>query len=420
MLVIGLFIALASLVILDRGRLDHDLAYLGDGRGTTYGDWLPFCPIVPTCLRVGVSVVGYGIEKLLVGLSGLYFSGETASRLFAPEIWAAQGLNWWQYKVLDPARLEGFVAPIAATILLRALCMSAILWLTLRFFAVTWERVVFLLVTFGVLLGWPVSLVLGFFKLMSTVINWPHHHFLFVYFTSPYDFGALAFVYLLTLMLARPDLPGIGTTALVAGLGQTIFENLGFVAGVAIATVVFLRAPRGPAVPALVRSVRHLVAAGLASLAVAIVLLAGVVSAGAPSAAGSGSGFGFIEHVAAFWRDYGRNNLEWWRVLVADAISILIFPVIFSAALGLGAWFCRRADGAAGGETERRQFLAALGVMTGFALSLVPGFFVSGMTSDINRQMTPLTCIVVLLVARGAALLLTRLFPRAVPSRPGA
>ncbi len=400
-LVAVLFIALVSLVIFDRGRIEVDFAHLSAGGAAYYHPNLPY--FLPSCMRIGTSILGYGIEKLLLGLSGIYFSGDAAYRLFAPEVVAHQGMYAWQRVVLDPARMQDLVVPIAATVLLRALCLGAILWLALRFFSATWERATFLLVTFGALLGWPVSLVLGFFSLMSTVVDWPHHHFLYVYFASPYDFGSVGFLYVLMLMLARPTLPSPAAAALLAPAGQLVFENLGLVTGVAFAIVAWARMPHGTAIARLARAASYLVAAGLACIAVAALVIA---QCSAPEGDASPA-TKVLEYFIRNWHMYGRNNLEWWRVLVADSISILVFPMIFGAALGLGAWLVRNDHGPSA-DAVGRQFLAACGVAAGFIPSLVPGFFVSGMTSDIFRQIAPLACVTVLFAARGTAVLLRR------------
>ena len=94
-----------------------------------------------------------------------------------------------------------------------------------------------------------------------------------------------------------------------------------------------------------------------------------------------------------YWYTYAHYNFLWMNVLIANFISLMVWPTV--AGLILGAGFAKSRGGAKAEAALRALAFPAIG----FSFTLLIGLFKTGYASDMGRQAMPLVLLTIPLAA---------------------
>lgn len=339
---------------------------------------------LPVSLRLGGTLLFWGIEQVLILLGHLAMIAPDRQPLFLPPP------SEWPVKWSSTGEFQGQFAPLAAHLGAKLLMLVPILLVVRRFHLSPLMRGAHLLVVLVTLAGWPPVLVSAFYTLARKVIDWPLGYYNFGHELLMADFAAIAFVHLLILVLAAPGGLRARRIAAMAVLGQLCFENLGFITGVAAALAALGRPMEqgGGRRPAL----RLFLVAGFASAPVLAGLVALKLSL-EPLTVGV-DGY-FLEK----WTTVARQNFQWIKLVIAHGATMAFFPLAFAGLLG---WAARRGGWTVGDGLGRSAVIAV--TLAGLTSILVGSLF-SGFFPDMGRQiaffLTLLPSLALVLVAGG-------------------
>jgi hypothetical protein len=355
------------------------------------------CDTINTCMRAGVTVLGEGLSTLFSGAAALLYMAPSTSALLPSSPFGMP---------VPPADEQLFAVRVATFIVLRVICLLPVLWLAVYFWREAWARIAYLTLAFLVMAGWPPPVIDVFFRAASVIADWPLAYYLFSVRLIGYDFATLGFVHLLALYIARRGEMRLVEIAALTALGQIMFENNGIVAGVAVFAATFLE-PAHAGTRLRLATQRLAVAAAVSvTLATAFAIAASRTAAGA---AGNGSGAVDMinDYFSTFWRDYGFYNFAWFNVTVANIATMMTIPAV----LGLGAGVIIGAVVRRDGPSRPRvpgDARAALAVAVGFSVTVLIGLFISGLSSEMGRQLLPLACMVLVAAMKGGEAALNR------------
>ena len=227
---------------------------------------------------------------------------------------------------------------------------------------------------------------------------------------ATYDFPAIGFMYLLFALMAAGATRSFVASAAALVLGQLIFENLGVVTGVAVAIHGFMMNRQATLRPRARAALGRL--GGLAAVSAAT--LAGLYLMIALGARPDAGAQGFAAYFGQAYEMYGRVNIQEFHDLRENFVEILAYPSASGILLGLVAAVVFGNEGREGGAL-RNQFWAASAIWIGFACTLVIGFFFSGLTYEMGRQLLPLCVVTTLVWAKGIELIVARMRRGTIP-----
>lgn len=348
------------------------------------------CYSIHVCMRVGADMLSVLFTAAFDAAARLMFMDPATSTLLPQSDYAM---------MTPPGSERDMMVRTAEFISVRLLLLLPVLWVAIRFYRSTPLRLLFLTFVFMALAGWPPPMLDMFFYAAGTVADWPKSFYMFSQQLIPRDFATIGFNFLLLLYLARRVDMRLREVAGLTVLGQLFFENNGIVTGVAVFTVTLLNGESTRLATRFGLAWRRLCVAGLASAALASVFVA-IYLAGGGGEASENSFAAVTGYIAEYWRNYGRNNITYLNVTVANFLTLVTIPFVVGLVMGgLSAIANRGAD-----ETSRRQAhtdgLAALSAAAGFMVTVIIGLFVSGLASDMGRQLLPLVCMVLIFSAK--------------------
>ena len=356
------FVLLAGLLITSR---DAYLIHIDATWVTTpYNRFAYFCDDIPACLRIGSSWSWKLIAELMN--SGIHILGisttDGATGLTASDIRDnAERVAAVLHRLLVLAPV-----PVAAVLITRTKT-AAILILSLAF---------------AVMLGWSPLLYRPLIDFYNLFANWPRNYWDFSFALQFYDFVSVGFLFCLLIRLSRPQPPGYADAILLVLIGQLLFENLGIVAGIAVALRYGLLSA-GPArwKPALCR---------LAASAAASVMLLGVMLALIQANKGADPTGHAVTLSAYFdsYRELVAENIRSLPIIIANFINLMTLPLVIGWLAGL---LLSRIDRTPADDPRQPDRLAvtALSISAGFAVTICIGFFVNSYQSETGRQILP-------------------------------
>ncbi len=288
--------------------------------------------------------------------------------------------------------------------LARVVFLLSLPWLCLVFYRHAAHGFLFLTLLFVALAGWPMAVLDGFFWLLGSVADWPLAYYVFGTLLQPYDFGSVGYAVFLCLYIARREPIRLWECAALTVAGQLIFENYGVVTGIALFAATLL-ADRRQAVPSrLWLASRRLAVAGAASVVLAglfAVIHAGLAAGLTDAATAAETPLAVLaDYFASHWQDYGRTNFSWFNVIAANVISLISIPLILGVGFGAVVALTDRNRDPAGIREARADCAAALAVAAGLGVTVVIGLFISGLSSDMGRQLLPLVAATIVFASK--------------------
>jgi hypothetical protein len=187
----------------------------------------------------------------------------------------------------------------------------------------------------------------------------------------------------------------------LTALGQVIFENNGIVTGIAFFSAALMMKESVPGLLRFKVALRRLIYAGLTSLLLAMVFILYYYFNNTHSVSSLGSPISVVpDYFAAYWRNYGQLNLNWLNVTIANLLSYIALPAFFGCMVGSVVGMINWRN--AGRDIERAlsDGLASLSVSIGFGVTVGIGFFVSGLGSEMGRQLLPLVLLSMLTMTK--------------------
>lgn len=356
------FVLLAGLLITSR---DAYLLHIdASSARTPYNELAYFCDDIPACLRVGsawgwkliTQVMNAGIGILDIIKTGGFTDTSTA-------------------------QIESNAERVA-TVLHRLLVLAPIPVAAVLITQTKPATILILSLAFATMLGWSPLLYLPLIDFYNLFANWPRNYWDFSFALQFYDFVSVGFLFCLLIRLARPQPPGYADAILLVLIGQLLFENLGIVAGIAVALRYGLLSA-GPArwKPALCR---------LAASAAASVMLLGVMLALIQANKGADPAGHAVTLSAYFdsYRDLVAENIRSLPIIIANFINLMTLPLVIG---GLAGLLLSRIDRTPADDPRQPDRLAvtALSISTGFAVTICIGFFVNSYQSETGRQILP-------------------------------
>lgn len=379
---VGLFAVLAVAYALMAGRYAAfaSAILVPSAAAPVSPDFEIACRTINVCMRVGVPLLGQAVSSLVDAATALLFMKSSTSTLIAESPWG---------RMDHATATRAMVSMTAAYLAVRVGCLLPLLWLTLAFFRGSVARFFFLLAAFLTLAGWPPPMLDGVYGALRLLADWPLAYFLFSSELASYDFGSIGFICLIALYIARRRRKTLAEIAGLTLLGQLIFENNGIVAGVAFFLDALCDPANGP--PAARRRIAfvRLAVAAAVTLAVAagFAALYATLNPVPPGARAGGALDSILAYARDFWRDYGSNNFRWWNVTLANFLTLTAIPAVVGIVVGaVGA----RMD-AGPSPMIADDLRGALAAAVGFFVTVLIGLFVSGLSSDMGRQLLPLT-----------------------------
>ena len=366
---VGIFLIFAfdSLAIRDteilRFVLEGKLVRFSDGSQKA-----ELCGYLPACLRVGSAWLSVGIQNLLIELSRLI---DLPADRHNPELLSIAGKESFLFVMGEVISRLVVLTPIflGASMLYRSFALRALLIISV----------------FMTLSGWARS-------------NPLFTEQFFVY----YDFAAVGFVFLLFFLIATEKTKGFFGAAATLVLGQLIFENLGIVAGIAIAIYSFAGSDHslGLSARTAMAMKRLLAMAAVSIVALGVLYLAMQIANDWEQIEGSS----FSGYFTIAWNEYGRANFADFHDIKENFFEIIAYPSASGLLLGLLV-IPRALSTPEAMQRFQTQFHAALGIWIGFMCTLVIAMFLSGLYYEMGRQLIPLCVVTTLVWATGIPVL---------------
>jgi hypothetical protein len=316
----------------------------------------------------------------LGALSELFFLGPDAGPFAVATPWGYP----------DAARSNALIVAFTAYVGYRVLLALPVYWLAVRLFPGTFARLAYILAVLAAMGGWPAALINVWFSFAGLFFDWPAAYYNFSQGMTHYDWTGIGFVHLLALVILRGATGPLAAFAL-AVFGQWAMDNLGLVTGIALGLAAW-------STGGFRNGAKSLAAAGVGSvLMFTTIALLGDANWDRPGwelAAGESDWF---VKVAIWWRyywdTYAHYNFLWMNVLIANFISLMVWPTV--AGLILGAGFAKSRGGAKAEAALRALAFPAIG----FSFTLLIGLFKTGYASDMGRQAMPLVVLTIPLAA---------------------
>ena len=398
-MVVAFFLISASMFVLIKGKFADKSATWDEARqATLFMD----CSGI-SCMRIGGRLLEISIEAITQRITGLFFLNLEPS--------AMAHLSPRDYKVPDEKE-KAFVVHTAVFFAVRMVCMLPLLWLTFRCFQGFIGQTIFLVFAFMTLSGWPLPVIDLFFAVTRSIIDWPLSYYLFAQrLHNVYDFATIAVICLLVIYLSNAHFKRWWDIAAIVVFGQLCFENNGITCGVAIFVYTYLEPGFSSPKIRVKIACQRLLIAGVTSLALALIFVWNItlVPQGNGVETSSLSPFGNVmTYFEQYWMRYGSYNYSWLNVTIANFITLLSIPAIFGLATGLVSGWERRRASPPETASSPTEFNAAFAAACGFFSTLIIGFFVSGLSSDMGRQILPLTLMVLLAAIKATEHLMNR------------
>lgn len=357
-----------------------------------YADWRDVCiGAGRPCFRMTSAIIGQSIEELYRWLAGAFFWDVSSSAFFMGSPWSINDI--------PPAKVTNLIIPVCAYLSFALLLLYPILMMCKRMFEGFPERVLFLMVSFSVLIGWHPVAVNLWFNFASIFIDWPRSYYLFHQRIVHYDFGTIGVLLMGLLYLARPAQRSILTIAVLAVLMQATIEHLGivFAFGVLFAGIANCLSTEGrrewhkPFLEWLAAFSTAIVAAVL--LSSAFYLLSG-------SSVATGSRGDVTSFMSEKWWTTVENNFNWIKTITANVISMTILPAIAGAAIGTISGFRNKKAESAKHEDDFIIAMIASGMIIGYLLAGVTGLFFVAYPAEMGRQFLALALLTVIAAAK--------------------
>lgn len=342
---------------------------------------------LPQCLRVGFKIVHAGVSKIIVGIAENFTT-------YDPKSFGGEGTLY------SDTRLSHLMTNLIAKLLV----LLPVLIVAIYLFDRLWTKATFLFLTFLTLAGWGPWLYVSWYRFIGQFFDWPRAWWDFRQVMVAYDFQSIGIVFLLLVYLSLRQQIRLWELIMLTVVAQLSFENLGFVTGVSVFIFTLLSNQRGPLRVRLELALVRLAVCGVTSIAVffALVSAQGVEVAASATSTPVGEHLNSVkEYFQSYWQDYGRVNFEGFSILVANAISLMWPPLVFGAIFGLSQFAFRSRSDITDEQIVVRA-RAGFSVVLAFALSMGVGLFVSGMHSELGRQILPLISVLVFASSYGA------------------
>ena len=350
------------------------------------------CSEIHTCMRVGDNLLGAALSTIIEVAVGLLFMDPSTSTLLPQSPW---GMG------TPPPSEQAKAISTAVFILKRVIFLLPVLWLATVFFRGVFIRLLFLTVIFMALAGWPPPVLDVYFTIMGNIADWPKSYYMFALRIGPHDFGSIGFNLLLVLYIARRSRKRLWEVAGLTVLGQLIFENNGIVTGIAFFTATLLIPAEAPTVNRFRLALQRLGISALASVSLVMFFVAIFFARGNGIDDGAAGVLTIIpNYFQEYWRNVGVINFGWFNVTVANFITLVSIPAVFGAVVGSVSALSNRGSGKRWYRQAETDGLAALCAAAGFFTTVIIGLFVSGMGSDMGRQMLPMVCLVLVFSAK--------------------
>jgi len=366
-----------------------------------HADWRDVCiGAGRPCFRMTTAILGQTIEGVYAWLAGFFFWDVASSTLFAGSPWAINDI--------PRDKVTNLIIPICAQVSLFLVLLYPLLLICRRAFTGFPERVLFLMATFSVLIGWYPDAVNLWFKFASVFIDWPRSYYLFATKAFHYDFGTICILLLGILYLARSAHPSLSVIAVLAALMQATMEHLGivFTLGVLFAGIFNTLNTTGR------RNWRRPLLEGLtaisAAVGAAIILSVAFYALSGTTDATVGSPDNATGFLSEKWWSVVENNLLWIRTITANVISMAILPAISGIAIGIIAGWRNRTAERAKRNDDFRIAMIASGMIVGYMLTTVAGLFFVAYPAEMGRQFLALAVLTVIAVAKFTEVALAR------------
>lgn len=331
------------------------------------------CNSFPFCLRIGSSLLGEGIQSLTVGVVNAFISVDPAS--FGGE---------------GQLTADTRMAKLLGSVLFRIIVLLPIFLVAMLLFERAWAKAGFLVLTFLALTGWGPWLYAPWYNFVRKFVDWPVAWWDFFTGVPYFGFASIGFVFLLLAYLAARRPVRLWEMAALAALGQSIVENLGLVTGVAVFLFTLLTDRRAGWWRSVALASRRIAACGLASLLVLVLSMVLVnpqfTDARSPGMVEQGGFALAVRFLQEHWEAYGRLNLQAIDIVTANVFTLLWPPLLFGGLFGLVLAMVQEMSD----EEVRIRAAAGISAAGGFAASLGVGLFMSGIQSDMGRQILPL------------------------------
>jgi hypothetical protein len=399
--VIVAFVVLSLIAIAFKSKLSVILISPIDAFVPDYADWIGVCiDAGRPCLRATTAILGQSFEEVFGAVAGLFFWNADTSLFF-------MGSPWEIHDVKGTQVFNWFV-PLSAYLSLCLVLLLPLLVVCRRFFNSFAERILFLLVAFSALIGWHPVLVNLFFKFAAVFIDWPRSYYLFSSKFCHYDFGTIALLLLALLYLARRGRRSWLGVAAFAVLAQATFENLGLVFAAGVFFAALVNQPHDGNATVFRRALADaLVAAGAAVLS-AFMLSALFITLvdTASSQAGESAVVGFMSET---WWTVVNNNFGWIRTVIANVITMMVYPLIMGIAIGTLGGFRGDVSDTARYDAALSIAITGGGLAFGFLVSVGIGLFFIAYPAEMGRQITPLAVLLVVPAAKIAEVFVLRI-----------
>lgn len=345
-----------------------------------YDEIAYFCGNIPECLRIGSAWSWKVIAEFFASASLFLFTYDLP------------GLE------VNPDDVYIANAMAVSAVLHRLLALAPMLYAITTLTSDRRAATVMMVAIFAAMFGWSEALygpMIGFFRLFA---DWPVYYWDFAMMLRFYDYMSAGFLFLLLARLSREAFPTLAELAVLTVAGQLLFENLGIVTGIAAFVATLLA---GPADGRLRLACTRIGACAAAS-AGAMVLLLAIIQIR--------TGSGAVDHTEtlggylASYADLVANNIRALPIITANFISLLTLPVVIGGLAGVLLHRIENMGSAAAGKSAA----AAAGIVAGFAVTLLIGFFVNSYLSETGRQTWPFIVMVTVASALAARWLAAR------------
>ena len=389
--IVFIFISLASIFVLIKGNFTKNLIYWSEHHQETS---IKPCKGI-TCMRIGGDILGNAIQNIYESVTELLFMGSETSSL-------AHKSPWEHAYAVPDTEEKKIVVQSAAFFTTRIILLLPLLWLVFQIFKGFTSQAIFLLLAFMTLSGWPPPVLDLFYGVALTIADWPLSYYNFSQrLPSIYDFATIGFICLLVIYLSHCRIKrwwGIVGMVLV---GQLIFENNGITTGVALFIFTLFEPGFTSPQSRLLTALQRIFIAGVTSLTIAIFFFWNVEIAAYDQNASNLGRFGDLPaYFKQYWNSHGYFNFAWINVTIANFVTLVSIPVLFGLCFGFLSGWKRHKDRITTAVISQTELNAAFSSAAGFFSTVIIGLFISGLSSDMGRQISPLLLVVLISAAK--------------------
>ena len=389
--IVFIFISLASIFVLIKGNFTKNLIYWSEHHQETS---IKPCKGI-TCMRIGGDILGNAIQNIYESVTELLFMGSETSSL-------AHKSPWKHDNTAPDTEEKKIVVQSAEFFTTRIILLLPLLWLVFQAFKGFTSQAIFLLLAFMTLSGWPPPILDLFYGVALKFADWPLSYYIFNQrLPEFYDFATIGFICLLVIYLSHCRIKRWWGIVGMVFVGQLIFENNGITTGVALFIYTLFEPGFTSPKSRLLMAFQRIFIAGVTSLAIAIFFFWNVEIAAYDQNASNLGPFGdFPAYFKQYWNSHGSFNFAWINVTIANFVALVSIPAIFGLCFGIfSGWEQHKLEITTVADSQT-ELNAAFSAAIGFFSTVLIGLFISGLSSDMGRQLSPLLLVVLISAAK--------------------